>query len=61
MAEASKSIFGHSPMAHGPSFLLFLICFKANQMGLGWVFDNLTLKHMNALREKIQSPSNGSS
>ena len=39
--------------SHGPSFLLFLDCFRANQMGFEQVFDNLTSKHMTALRKKM--------
>ena len=31
---------------HGPSFLLFLNCFRADQMGFGQVFDKLTFKRM---------------
>ena len=38
-----------------PSFLLFLNCFRANQMGFKQVFDYLTVRHMNALRKQIQS------
>ena len=38
-----------------PSFLLFLNCFRANQVGFKQVFDNLTVKHMDALRKQIQS------
>ena len=41
--------------SYKPSFLLFLNCFTANQMGLEQVFDNLTVKHMDALRKQIQS------
>ena len=37
------------------SFLSFLNCFRANQMGFKQVFDNLTVKHMDALRKQIQS------
>ena len=32
--------------SHWPSFLLFLNCFRVNQMGFEQVFDNITLKHM---------------
>ena len=38
-----------------PSFLLFLNCFKANQMGFEQVFDNLTLELMDAFKKQIQS------
>ena len=38
-----------------PTFLLFLDCFWANQMGFEQVFDNLIFKHMDALRNQIQS------
>ena len=37
------------------SFLLFLNCFRANQIGFEQVFDHLTFKHMDALRKQIQS------
>ena len=40
---------------HRPSFLLLLNCFRANQVGFKQVFDDLTVKHMNALRKQIQS------
>ena len=39
---------------HRPSFLLFLNCFRANQMGFEQVFDSLTFKHMDALRKQIR-------
>ena len=42
-------------MLHRPSFLLFLNCFKANQVGFKQAFDNLAVKHMDALRKQIQS------
>ena len=35
--------------------LLFLNYFRANQVGFKQVFDNLTVKHIDALRKKIQS------
>ena len=38
-----------------PSFLLFLNFFRANQVGFKYGFDNLTVKHMDALRKQIQS------
>ena len=38
-----------------PSFLLFLYCFRANQMRFEQVFGNLTFKHMDALGKQIQS------
>ena len=38
-----------------PSFLLFLNCFRANQVGFKQVFDNQTVKHTYALRKQIQS------
>ena len=41
--------------SYRPSFLLFLNCFRANQMGFKQVFDNLTVKLMDALRKQIQS------
>ena len=41
--------------SHRPSFLLLFNCFRANQMGFKQVFDNLTVKHMDALRKQIQS------
>ena len=41
-----------------PLFLLFLNCFRANQVGFKQVFDNLTVKHMDALRKQIQSLAN---
>ena len=37
------------------SFLLFLNCFKANQMRFEQVFDNLIVKLIDALRKQIQS------
>ena len=37
------------------SFLLFLNCSMANQIGFEQFFDNLTFKHMDALRKQIQS------
>ena len=40
---------------HRPSFLLFLNRFKANQVGFKQVFDNLAVKHIDALRKQIQS------
>ena len=40
---------------HRPSFLLFVDCFRANQMGFEQVFDNLTFKDMDALTKQIQS------
>ena len=42
-------------MAHRTSFPLFLNCFRANQVGFKQVFDYLSVKHMDALRKKIQS------
>ena len=33
---------------------LFLVYFKANQMGFEKIFDNLTSKHMDALRNSIE-------
>ena len=51
--EASKWHFWLK--SHRPSFLLFLNCFRANQVGFKQVFDNLTAKHMDALRKQIQS------
>ena len=33
---------------HRPSFMLFLNCFRANQVEFKQVFDNLTVKHMDA-------------
>ena len=36
--------------SHRLPFLLFLNCFRANQVGFKQVFDDLTLKHMDALR-----------
>ena len=36
--------------SHRPSFLLFLNCFRANQMGFEQVFDNVIFKHKDALR-----------
>ena len=44
-----------SEKSHRPSFLLFLRCFRANQMGFEQVFHTLTFKRMTALRKKIQS------
>ena len=41
--------------SHRSLFLLFLNCFKANQMGFEQVFNNLNVKHMDALRKQIQS------
>ena len=41
--------------SHRPSFLLFLNCFRANQVGFKQVFDNLAFKHMDALRKQIPS------
>ena len=35
--------------SYGPSLLLFLDCFRANQMGCEQVFDNLTFERMDAL------------
>ena len=51
--EASKLHFWKK--SHRPSFLLFLNCFRVNQVGFKQVFDNLTVKHMDALRKQIQS------
>ena len=42
--------------SHRPSFLLFLNCFRANEMGFKQFFDNLIVKHMDALREQSLSP-----
>ena len=44
--------------SNGPLFLLFLTCFRANQMGFGYVFDNLTFKRMTSSSKKIQSVAN---
>ena len=41
--------------SHRPSFLLFLNYFRANQVEFKGVFDNLIVKHMDALRKQIQS------
>ena len=41
--------------SYRPSFLLFLNSFRANQMRFEQVFDNVTCKHMDALRKQIQS------
>ena len=41
--------------SHRSSSLLFLNGFRANQVGFKQVFDNLTVKHMDALRKQIQS------
>ena len=41
--------------AHRPSFLCYFSIFRANQIGFEKVFDNLTFKHMGALRKQIQS------
>ena len=51
--EASKWQLWEKP--HRPSFLLFLNCFRANQVGFKQVFDNLAVKHIDALRKQIQS------
>ena len=37
--------------SHRPPFLLFLNCVRVNQVGFKQVFDNLTVKHMDALKE----------
>ena len=34
---------------------LFLNCFRANQVGFKQIFDNLTVKHIDALKKQIQS------
>ena len=34
---------------------VILNCFRANQLGFKQVFDNLTVKYMDALRKQIQS------
>ena len=41
--------------SHRLSFLLFLNCFRARQVEFKQIFDNLTVKHMDALRKQIQS------
>ena len=41
-----------------PSFLLFLNCFRANQVVFKQVFDNLAVKRIDALRKQIQSLAN---
>ena len=41
--------------SHRLSFLLFLNCFRANQVGFKQLFNNLTVKHMDTLRKQIQS------
>ena len=41
--------------AHGPSLPLFLIFFRANQLGFEQVFDNLAFKYLDAVRKQIQS------
>ena len=41
--------------SHRPSFLLSLNCLKAKQIGFEQVLDNLTFKHMDALRKQTQS------
>ena len=51
--EALKWYFWQK--SHRLSFLLFLNCFRVNQMGFEQVFDNVTFKHMDALRKQIQS------
>ena len=38
-----------------PSFLLFLNCFRVNQVGFKQIFDNLAVKNIDALRKQIQS------
>ena len=40
--------------SHRQSFLLFLNCFRAQQIGFEQVFDNLIFKHIDALRKQIQ-------
>ena len=39
----------------GRRFLLFLNCFRANQIGSEQVFGDLTFKHRDALRKQIDS------
>ena len=46
-------MFGKGPI--GPSFLSFLSCFRANQIGFEQAADNLNFKHLPALRTKVQS------
>ena len=46
-------VFLVNPIDH--RFCCFLIFFMANQMGSERLFDNLTIKHMDALRKQIQS------
>ena len=41
--------------SHSPSFLLFLNCFRANQVGFEQVSCSLTFKLLTALRNKIHS------
>ena len=40
--------------SHRPLFLLFLNCFRANQVVFKQVFDNLTVTHMDGSRKQIQ-------
>ena len=44
--------------SHDPSFLLFLNCFRANQMAFEQFFHNLTFKCLTALTKKILSVVN---
>ena len=41
--------------SHISSFLQFINYFRVNQIEFRQVFDKLTFKHMDALREQIQS------
>ena len=46
-------IFCRSPIRR--RFLLFLNCFRANQVEFKQVFDSLTVRHVDALKNQIQS------
>ena len=51
--EASKWHFWLK--LYRPSFLVFLNCFRANQVGFKQVFDNLAVKQIDALRKQSQT------
>ena len=43
----------HLAKSNGPSFLLFLSCFVANQMGFEQGLNNLAFNGMDGLKKKI--------
>ena len=49
-----NSSFGKSSMAYRLSFVLFLVCFRANQRRFDKVFVNPAIKHMDALKNSVE-------